>query len=61
MRGYQIDTMVVRDDYRLIDLRAIASTSSALAVEGRRDRTVPAPPGHARTPNAYPPNRRRRR
>jgi len=61
MQGYQIYATVTRDDCRLIHLHAIASTTSASAVEDRGDRIVPAPPGHARTPNAYPPNRCRRR
>ena len=61
MQGYQTYTMVIRDDCRLMDLHAIVSTTGASTMEGRGDLIVPAPPGHARTPNAYPPNRRRRR
>ena len=61
MQGYQGYAMVITNDCRLIDSHAIASTTSASAVEGRGDHIVPAPPGHARILNAYPPNRRRRR
>jgi len=61
MQEYQIYETATRGDCCLIDLHAIAETTSALAVVSRRDFVVPTSPGHARIPNAYPPNRRRRR
>ncbi len=61
MQRYQVYEAIIRDGCCLINLHAIASTDRTLAVKGRGDRIVPAPPGHARIPTAYPPNRRRRR
>ena len=61
MQGYQIHEIVTRGDSCLIDLHAIASATSASAMGNGKDPIVPTSPGHARIPNAYPPNRRRRR
>ncbi len=70
MQGYQINATVTRDDCCLIYLHATASTTSASAVESGGNLTalialialiVPTSPGRARIPNAYPPNRHRRR
>ena len=61
MQGYQIYATVTRDDCCLIHLHTTVSTTSTSAVGDWGDCIVPTPPGHARIPNAYPPNRRRQR
>ncbi len=61
MQGYQIHTTVTRGNRCLIDLHTIANITSVSALGSGRDLIVPTSPGHARIPNAYPPNRHRRR